>query len=161
MGVGKTTIGKQLAKKYNMSFTDTDREIERIHKNSIVKIFKNHGEEIFRKMEESALRNIPENNLVSCGGGLPTHNNNMDFIKESGLSIYLKASKDKILERLYSDYKKRPLIQNKSEKDLKEFIKKTLAKREKFYLMADYTIDTTNLSVRDVLRKIDSLRISI
>ena len=161
MGVGKTTIGKQLAIQYNMSFIDTDKEIEKEQKNSITEIFSNNGEDIFRKIEATALREIPKNNLVACGGGLPAYKNNMEFIKKSGLSIYLKASENEIFNRLTNDDNTRPLIQGKSNKDLRIFINKTLEEREKSYLMADYTIDTTNLSIRDVLRKINALRITI
>ena len=92
--------------------------------------------------------------------GLPIHNNNMSFIKKSGKSIYLKATIDIILERLFHNSKNRPLIRNMTKKHLKEYTIKELNKREKIYSMADYTIDTSSLSEKDVLRKINSLIIS-
>ena len=84
----------------------------------------------------------------------------MYFIIKSGVSIYLKASKAEIFVRLEKDYKTRPLLQNKSIKSLKEFINEKLIEREKFYKKANHTIDTTNLSIEEVLRKIDSLAIT-
>ena len=161
MGVGKTTLGKKLASKHNVNFIDTDQEIEITANKNILDIFQEDGENHFRKLETSILKMIPKNNIVACGGGLPAYNNNMDFIKISGISIYLKATKEEIFMRLSNDSKKRPLIQNKSNKDLKNFIKKTLSEREKFYSMADYTIETSNLSEKAILRKINSLVISI
>ena len=161
MGVGKTTIGKQLSKQYNISLIDTDEKIKNKYKTSITEIFKNNGENIFRKIEADILRDIPKKKLVSCGGGLPTYKNNMKFINQTGFSIYLKASKNELFNRISKNDNKRPLIQNKTKKELKFFIEKTLADREKFYLMADYTIDTTNLSINEVLTKINALRISI
>ena len=161
MGVGKTTIGKQLAAKHNVNFIDTDKEIEKITNHNISDIFQKDGENHFRKLETVTLKTIAENNIVACGGGLPVYNNNINFIKKSGVSIYLKASQDEIFIRLSNNSKNRPLIQNKSNEDLRNFIKVTLEKRETFYAMADYTIDTSNLSEEDVLRKINSLSLSI
>ena len=81
----------------------------------------------------------------------------MEFIKKNGMSIYLKASEEEIFIRLSKQNKERPLIQNKSEKAIRTFIKQTLLKREIFYSMADYTIETTNTSSNNVLRKINTL----
>ena len=71
----------------------------------------------------------------------------MNFIKTSGTSIYLKASNNELFSRLSKNTRNRPLMQNKSNKNLQEFIKTKLIKREKFYEMADYTIETSNLSI--------------
>ena len=161
MGVGKTTIGEQLAAKHNVNFIDTDKEIEITTNKSISDIFKKDGENHFRKLETGALKTIVENNVVACGGGLPGYNNNMDFIKKSGVSIYLKASEDEIFIRLSNNCKNKPLIRNKSDEDLRDFIKETLTEREKFYSMANYTIETSNLSEKAVLRKINSLPLTI
>ena len=87
--------------------------------------------------------------------------NNMAFIKEYGTSIYLKASEKEIFNRLYKNTEGRPLIEGKSAKELKVYIKETIIKREEFYLKADHTIDTSNLSKEEVLRKIDTLSITI
>ena len=156
MGVGKTTIGEQLAQQNSLNFIDTDKEIEILTKKSITNIFQENGENYFRKIETSILNNLSGNNIVACGGGLPIYNNNMDFIKRSGISIYLKASEDELFIRLSRSFKKRPLIQNKSNNKLREFIKKNLAERERFYAKADYTLNTNNLSQVEVLAKINS-----
>jgi len=163
MGVGKTTIGKQLAVKHNINFIDTDKEIEKITNNHISEIFQKNGEDYFRQLESITLKTLPKKNIVACGGGLPIYNNNMKFIKKSGSSIYLKASANELFIRISNNLKNknRPLIQNKSNEDLKEFIKNKLVEREKFYLMADYTIDTSYLSKEDVLQKINALSLAI
>ena len=157
MGVGKTTIGKQLALQYNIRFIDTDKEIEIITNNSILNIFQSYGENHFRKLETETLKANVKNNIVACGGGLPVYNNKMNFIKKTGVSIYLKASEDEIFNRLSKDSNNRPLVKNKSDKDIRSFIKETLNEREQFYSMADYTIDTSNKSEKDVLRKVNAL----
>lgn len=160
MGVGKTTIGKLVASQKNLKFIDTDQEIEKSNKKSILDIFDENGEEYFRKLETECLINISKNQVVACGGGLPIYNNNMSFIKKSGKSIYLKATNNIIFKRLFKNLKKRPLINNMKKEHLNEFIKAELTKREKIYSMADYTIDISNLSKKDILRKINSLIIS-
>ena len=161
MGAGKTTIGEQLAKLYNINFIDTDREIENLSNKSISDIFKEDGEIQFRKLETETLKTTTKGKIVACGGGLPAYNNNMEFIRKAGISIYLKSSKDVIFSRLSSKSKKRPLIQNKSDEELRVFIAKEINEREKFYLLANHTIDTSNLTEKDVLREINSLCISI
>lgn len=161
MGVGKTTIGKQLALHHKLNFIDIDNKIEKLTNQSISSIFKQEGEGYYRELETQALKSITKKSVVSCGGGIPLYNNNMEFIKKCGISIYLKASEEEIFRRLYKNTKNRPLIQNKSDKQLKIYIKDTLSKREKFYLQADYTIDTNNLSQEQTLRKINSLIIRI
>ena len=85
----------------------------------------------------------------------------MEFIKKSGRCIYLKASEEEIFRRLHKKTKERPLVQNKSNQELKIYIKKTLSMREELYLQADYIIDTTNLSEDQVLREINTQRIII
>ena len=88
-------------------------------------------------------------------------NNNLQFIKKTGTSIYLKASRNELIKRLSLNTSNRPLINNKSDEDLKVFIDIELVKREKIYKMADYIIDTDNLSEKDVLQKINRLFLTI
>ena len=157
MGVGKTTIGEYLSVQHNINFFDTDKEIQKTTNYSISEYFEKYGEKNFRELERKILKNIPKNNIVSCGGGLPSYKDNMKFIKKCGVSIFLQASEDDIFIRLSEKKEDRPLIKNKSNKELKCFIKETLAKREKFYETADHTIDTSHHSKESVLRKINSL----
>lgn len=159
-GVGKTTIGRQLALQHNLNFIDTDKVIEEENNDSISNIFQKNNEHHFRILETVLLKKIQRNNIVACGGGLPIYNNNMDFINKSGKSIYLKASSTEIFVRLSYNLNNRPLIMNKNKLELKQFIQQELRERERFYLKADYTIDTSNLSEKDVLRKINSLPLS-
>ena len=161
MGVGKTTIGKKIARKKNITFIDIDKEIEKKNNTTILNIFKKFGENHFRKLETEFLKTLSGKKIVACGGGLPLRNENMQFIKKSGFSIYLKASEDELFKRLSLNTSTRPLIIKRSDKYLKEFIKNKLLKREQVYSMADFIIDTDNQLEKDILRKIDALDISI
>ena len=116
MGAGKTTISKLLAKKMSLPLYDIDEEIEKEEKKSVSEIFKNDGELYFRILETEILKNIKQNSIIDCGGGLPIYNNNMRFINSKGISIYLKASNNCLFNRLKNEKKNRPLISKKSDK---------------------------------------------
>ena len=159
-GAGKTSVAKKLAKDLNLKYIDTDELIEKKYKTSINKIFEKSGEIYFRKIESDILKKIKNINIVSCGGGLPCYKNNMDFINNFGKSIYLKASEDELLNRLNMSLEKRPLLNKKNDEEKYNYIKNTIRKREKFYIRANYIIETDGLTINDVLTKINSLPIT-
>ena len=84
----------------------------------------------------------------------------MDFINNFGKSIYLKASEDELLNRLNMSLEKRPLLNKKNDEEKYNYIKNTIRKREKFYIRANYIIETDGLTINDVLTKINSLPIT-
>tara|TARA_B110000459_G_C16424912_1_gene409160 strand:+ start:140 stop:646 length:507 start_codon:yes stop_codon:yes gene_type:complete len=157
MGAGKTTISKLLAKELHLPFYDTDQEIEKKEKRSVSEIFKKDGEFHFRMLETELLKNINENSIVSCGGGLPIHNNNIGLINSKGISIYLKASNNYLFNRLKNEKKNRPLITNKTDKELEVYIKNELQNRSPFYNLANHIISIDNKKTDKVLREINSL----
>ncbi len=161
MGVGKTTIGKQIAAFNKVVFIDTDSQIEKETSKSIKEIFETDGEIAFRKLETDTIRSIDRKAIIACGGGLPAHNNNIEYLKHKGTVIYLKASTETLIKRLEKNKNKRPLISKLTNDKLLEFIRKILKEREKTYKQADYTIETDNKTVKEVLREINSLLLTI
>lgn len=161
MGVGKTTIGKQIAALNNVVFIDTDSQIEKETSKSIKEIFETDGEIAFRKLETDTIRSINRKSVIACGGGLPAHNNNIEYLKHKGTVIYLKASKEILIKRLEKNKNKRPLISNLTNEERLEFIRKILKERGETYKQADYTIETDNKTVKEVLREINSLLLTI
>ena len=161
MGVGKTTIGKQIAAFNKVVFIDTDSQIEKETSKSIKEIFETDGEIAFRKLETDTIRSINRKAIIACGGGLPAHNNNIEYLKHKGTVIYLKASTETLIKRLEKNKDKRPLISKLTNDKLLEFIRKILKEREKTYKQADYTIETDNKTVKEVLREINSLLLTI
>ena len=157
MGAGKTTIAKLLANDLCLPFYDTDKEIEKIKKSSVSEIFKKDGELHFRILETELLKDINQNSIIACGGGLPIHNNNMRLINSKGISIYLKASNNCLFNRLKNEKRNRPLIANKTNKELEVFIKNELQKRSQFYNLANHTILVDDKSTDEVLREVNSL----
>ena len=157
MGAGKTTITKLLANQLDLPFYDTDQEIEKKEKKSVSEIFKEDGELHFRMLETELLKSISQNSIIACGGGLPIHNNNMKLINSKGISIYLKASINCLFNRLKKERKSRPLINNKTDKELEVYIKNELQNRGSFYNLSRQTILIDNKSTHEILRDIHSL----
>lgn len=109
MGVGKTTIGKKLAKQLGLSFIDTDKEIVRDH-GSISKIFDRFGEQHFRKLESECLEQaLKSGGVVATGGGVVTQELNRNLLKEAFV-VYLSSNGRHMAARLLAG--KRPLLKN-------------------------------------------------
>ena len=157
MGVGKSTIAKQLAKQLKISFLDTDQKIEDQEKKSISNIFKINGEIYFRKLETKLLYQLNNKQVIACGGGLPLFNNNMEYIKKTGVSIYLKASSNFLFSRLKNEKKERPLISKFDKQELQQFICNQLSEREIIYRKATYKINVDDKPNEEILGEIHSL----
>lgn len=141
MGSGKSYLGKWLSEKFNLNFLDLDQFIEDSVQLSIPQIFSSIGEEGFREQEANLLRKTADFNqyIISCGGGTPCFHDNMKWIKDHGISIYLKTSEELLFKRLNNQKTGRPLISSMSDDDLRHFISMKISEREKFYEQAEYT----------------------
>lgn len=158
MGCGKSSLGRKLAKVANMEFMDMDSIIEQREGASISDIFYYQGEEYFREAERRALDSVDlrgDDVIVATGGGLPTWSDNMAWMREHGVVVYLRRSAEQILSRL-SDYgrEKRPMFRGKSDEELLEFMREQMAEREKYYAQADITVECTALSDDDVVERV-------
>ncbi len=143
MGVGKSTLGKKIAKRLNVPFIDSDQEIEKSHNKTIGEIFAEFGESRFREMEREFLRSLDKTKpfVLATGGGMPCYGNTMAELNKIGQTFYLKRSSKEILHRLIHAKKKRPLIDGLSEDDLLVFIESKLEERREFYKKAFYTLE--------------------
>ncbi len=142
---GKSTLGKQLAKRLDYQFVDTDDLIENQEIASVSDIFKYKGEEYFRLAESKILKEIQPNQklIVATGGGMPCFHGGMDFIKSNGTSVFLNVPPEDLLKRIQkSDANNRPLIDKKtSQQALLTNIKNRYESRLQFYEQADIQID--------------------
>ncbi|MCX5714476.1 MAG: shikimate kinase [Candidatus Omnitrophica bacterium] len=156
MGTGKTMVGRELAKKKKWQFVDLDELIELREKRLVKDIFAKEGEAHFRRIEKQALKEIAKEKkfVVSCGGGIVLDKGNIDIMKETGRIICLKASADVILKRT-SGSAQRPLLNVAQPKEKIEFLLKL---RAPYYALADTCIDTSRISVSQVVEKIIKLR---
>lgn len=143
MGSGKTAMGRLLAKKLKLDFYDLDAWIETKYHTSIAGIFSEKGESYFREIEKNCLRETGtfENVVISTGGGAPCFFDNMDFMNENGITIYLKLSPEHLAKRLLATKNGvRPLIAGKSGHELIQFIQENLDKRANYYEKAKFII---------------------
>lgn len=149
MGTGKTVVGRALARKLEVPFIDLDSYIEEAEGSTISEIFKSKGEAYFRSLEKKALEKAAgqEKNVVSCGGGIVMDPGNMASMKSTGTCICLLASPQEILKRIGATTH-RPLLHGG---DPLQRIQSLLADRDAAYRKADILIDTTDLSVPDIV----------
>ena len=140
---GKSTLGRQLAKELNYDFIDLDKRIEVIEGKRIPEIFNLEGEEYFRKVETEQLKKIPVDDrlVIATGGGTPCFNDNMEFIKSSGISVFLDVPPEKLEERMKASRRNnRPLFKLENE-DLLETLTDTYNSRIDFYKQASIVIE--------------------
>jgi shikimate kinase len=152
MGTGKSAVGQELARQKKMQFVDSDQLIEEKEKREIAKIFTREGEAYFRKVEKEVLAGISqkENQVVACGGGMVIDPDNIRTMQSSGIIICLSASPEVILERTRL-FRHRPLLNVANPKDK---IVSLLAERAPYYAQADKIIDTSKISVKEIVKKI-------
>ena len=154
MGTGKSTIGKMLARSLEMSFRDSDQEIEKVARMNVSQIFSEKGEGHFRSLEKDFISHghPKENCLVACGGGLCIQQGMMESLKERGKVICLWASITTLVERTSTD-KTRPLLQNTNPLSA---LQKLLNQRGARYKEADILVETDDLSPAQVVELIIS-----
>lgn len=145
MGSGKTTAGKRLSSILGWSFIDMDRKVEEKAGKTIREIFSEHGEGWFRSLERTVLHDLEneKQTVISTGGGAPCHDDNMDFMRRTGLTVYLKMTPLQLRNRLRDSKGERPLIKGLSGDDLLKYIETRLAQREPFYSLAEIIIDNS------------------
>ncbi|WP_242926471.1 shikimate kinase [Pontibacter vulgaris] len=151
MGVGKTTLGRQLAQKLGYTFVDLDDYIVQREGRSITQIFEQEGQQKFRELERQALEAVVqeyEQAVIATGGGAPCFFDNMAFINKYGKSIFLDLPASELLQRLQnSDLSVRPLLSGKSSEELYTYLVKTIKERRRFYEQANYTLSEKNQTI--------------
>ena len=149
MGAGKTTLGKAFARAMGLTFVDLDWYIEeRFHK-TVSQIFTERGEEGFRELEKRMLHEASdfENVVISVGGGTPCFFDNMEYMNSRGYTVFLNASHEALLRRLSipTAKAKRPIIADKTNEELSQFITEAMKLRAPFYSKASLHFDSSYL----------------
>ena len=163
MGAGKTTVGKALSQALDLPFYDLDWYIEERHRRTIAQIFAEKGEKGFRDIERNILHEVAEfeDVVISCGGGTPCFFDNMEYMNRQAQTVYLKASPDILFRHLKMGKVERPLLKDKTEDEMKQYIRDSLSTREPFYSQARYTLDVTLLDnydkIKDTVRMLREL----
>jgi len=118
MAVGKSAIGRTLARKLRRRFVDLDRVIERAEGSKVREIFEREGEAYFRQLEKQALATVLEanNQVIATGGGVILDDQNIQILRDKAVLIGLSAEMDVLLARA-GDGTKRPLLQGSNRRE--------------------------------------------
>ncbi len=152
MGTGKSTLGRQLARKIGYDFIDTDLAIEEVTGKTVEKIFRKDGPIRFRSEENLLARKLSARSglVIATGGGMVLNSENVRLLQQNGVLIGLKADPEIILNRVRNK-RRRPLLRRGN---LRENVERLLREREGAYDMAEFTIDTGKLSFGEALNEI-------
>jgi len=156
MGAGKTTIGRLIAKQLEMTFYDSDYEIERKTGVKIPLIFELEGEAGFRKRETAALEELSQlhNVVMATGGGAVLLPENRALLKNNGIIIYLRGNVDDLWIRTRHD-KTRPLLQGGN---IKQKLEQLYSVRDPIYTtLADFIVPTGAQSALEITNHIEQL----
>ena len=142
MGSGKSTLGQRVAERMQVPFVDTDKLVTSASGKDIQQIFDVYGEPRFRELEKAALRETIqlEKSIIATGGGLPCFEDNMRWMKQHGITIYLQWPDEQLLAHLEEHKEDRPLLKVKSNAG-KESWRTLLQSRKPIYELAAITLE--------------------
>ena len=155
MGTGKTAVARALGEELGRPVVEMDKIIEEEEGMTISRIFEEKGEEHFRRRERELVKELSRSGgrVITTGGGVVLNPDNIKDFHENGILICLTARPKVILERV-EDETHRPLLEVKN---LRETIEKILSTRRPFYERVYHQIDTSDLSVNEVVNKISAI----
>jgi shikimate kinase len=157
MGSGKSHWGRLLGQKLGIPFFDLDDQISSHEAQPIDEIFESKGEEYFRLAEKDALHIITESHdsfVMACGGGTPCYFNNIDYMNQSGTTVWLNTPQEILFSRLIREKERRPLIKDLPDDQLRSYIVKKFAGRKIYYEQADVSLDDEPLSIDRLVEKV-------
>jgi shikimate kinase len=156
MGVGKSEVGKPLAKKMNWNFIDIDRLIENEVGKTVTEIFQDEGEDRFRELEARFVLQVCQNEkqVVALGGGAMVKLDSRLRVLGAGEVVYLCAGPTTLLSRLESMPHAQHLFKGVAPQDRMSLVKRMLMEREPMYQTAQWTISTDNKSPETVAHEI-------
>jgi shikimate kinase len=149
MGSGKTSVGRQLARKLGWKFIDLDREIEQGEKRQVAEIFQENGEPYFRSLEKRYLRQASYSTraVIALGGGTYIDAQNRALADMTGLTVWLKVSFARLADRVKMDGT-RPKFDNRDEAE------RLYQDREPHYALARVHVSTDEGSPETVADEI-------
>jgi len=152
MGAGKTAIGRKVASDLGLDFIDSDHEIETVSRMTIPELFENYGEEEFRSLERRVISRLMKRGprVVSTGGGAYMSERTRKIIARRGLSVWLKADLDVLMERVRRR-QNRPLL--KAE-DPEAVMRDLIARRYPVYSEADVTIQSRDVPKEQIAEEV-------
>ena len=155
MAVGKSAVGRKLARRLKRPFVDLDRAIEKCEGLKVREIFENKGESYFRQLEKQVLAQVLQGDgqVIATGGGVVLYEDNLRLLQERSLIVCLIADVNAIVRRA-GNGTQRPLLMRS---DKWQRINELLNQRKQYYANAHIQIDTSDLTVDEVVGKILAL----
>jgi shikimate kinase len=140
MGAGKTAIGRKVAAILALPFIDSDQEIESVSRMTVPELFERYGETEFRALEQRVILRVLEHGpqVLSTGGGAFINAQTREAIASHGVSVWLKAELDLLMDRV-SKKQNRPLLKSP---DPRAVLERLIAERYPVYATADVTVST-------------------
>jgi len=140
MGAGKTAIGRKVATMLALPFIDSDQEIESVSRMTVPELFERYGETEFRALEQRVILRVLENGpqVLSTGGGAFMNAQTREAIAAHGVSVWLKAELDLLMDRV-SKKQNRPLLKSA---DPRAVLERLMGERYPVYATADVTVPT-------------------
>ena len=160
MGAGKTTAARRLAQRMGWEVVDTDALFEEKYKISVNDFFNKYDEPLYRKLESEVLKATEslDHVVVSTGGGTACFFDNMDWMNQHGLTVFLRISPQAAVDRVIHSRHKRPLVEGKSEEELTEFVNQHYASRLPFYEQARITAKSEDFDIESLMEAIKDIR---
>lgn len=155
---GKTTVGRSLAEAMSLEFHDLDQIIEARFRTTLPIFFKRYGEPMFRQVEKQMLHGTSamEDVVISTGGGTPCFDDNMQWINDNGISVYLRLTEESIFQRMECSRKCRPTVMALPPEERKQFIHDQLSARLPIYQQAHHIIDIDGMDTPDIVSSINT-----
>lgn len=159
MSAGKSTTAKRLASRLGMEAYDTDRLFEERYRITVSDFFKKYDEPLYRKLETQILYDTLQydNAVIATGGGTACFNDNIGWMNQNGITVFIKVSPHSAVVRLSQSKVRRPKVYGKSAEELEEFIQKNYAERMPFYEKAMLTVKGEDLDIEALAAAVISL----
>jgi XRE family aerobic/anaerobic benzoate catabolism transcriptional regulator len=153
-GAGKTTIGRQLARRLHVRFVELDRQIEKAADMSLVELFSLYGEQYYRRLEHDTLAALvaePRDMVLATGGGLVAAPDTFALLRKAATTIWLRATPEDHWNRVVRQGDRRPMADHpQAMADLRAL----LASREPLYATADRMVDTSGRTAASVVKEL-------
>ena len=150
-GAGKTTIGRQLARRLRVRFVELDRRVEQAANMSLTEIFSLYGDDHYRRLERETLAQVLNENratVLATGGGIVTSADTYALLKKSTITVWLRASPEEHWTRVVRQRDRRPMADRpQAMADLRAI----LTAREPLYAAAEHTVSTSDRDVGEIV----------